>query len=169
VLCTNPNCVTWVIYAASRSTNGCLHCCCVLVGGALVEAPVIRLDSDPLAPCRGVVEPWFAVVEKGTKMITERSGKSWRIYSQLQVEMERVTAKLHELPKLDHAAHCGRLKVFPNVTPCVVCWSDIALAMVPNPRFSSGPELELNLKHFNGFYPTTNPNCTEPAVFWPVP
>lgn len=32
----------------------CMCCCCVSVGGALVEVPDIRLDSDPLAPCRGV-------------------------------------------------------------------------------------------------------------------
>jgi len=53
------NCAFWVIFvvaalASSWWTDWCLCRCCVSVGGALVEVPVVRLDSDPLAPCRGV-------------------------------------------------------------------------------------------------------------------
>jgi len=36
--------------AASRWTNWFVHCCCVSGGGTLDLVPVIRLDSDPLAP-----------------------------------------------------------------------------------------------------------------------
>jgi len=86
VLRTVPKCAFWVIFsvtaiAASWWTNCSLGCCSVSPGGALVEVPVIALDSDPIAPgwcVSGAMTCWCGKVRK---MIMQRSGKSWRLYS----------------------------------------------------------------------------------------
>jgi len=67
-------------------------CCCVSPGGALVEAPVVRLDLALIAPGCSISGPITGCCEMVRKMITKRSGKSWRLYSYLQVKMEQVTA-----------------------------------------------------------------------------
>jgi len=59
VLPTIFKCVSWVIcesaiLAALRWNTWCWCHCCVSPGGTLGEAPVVRIDSDPLAACRGV-------------------------------------------------------------------------------------------------------------------
>jgi len=104
------NCVSWVIFsvatiAASRWTNWCLCCCCVSLCGALFEGCVVWLVSAPIAPAwsiSGAMPCRYGLVRK---IITKRSGKSWRLYSNLQVKMERVTANLHLQFKLNPAAY----------------------------------------------------------------
>jgi hypothetical protein len=56
-------CTSWVIMlvatiAASLWTNWCLHCCCVLPSGALLEVSVVRLDLPPISP-GGCAEDYF--------------------------------------------------------------------------------------------------------------
>jgi len=47
--------------------------------------------------------------------------------------------------------------------------TQLVIAPVPNPAFSSGSGLELNLNPRNEFYAIKSPNQSEPAVFWHVP
>jgi len=71
------------------------------------------------------VEPSIAVVEKESKMIMERSGKSCGIYSYLQVTMEGMKACLHILLQTNPAAYNGRLQEFPTVLLCAASRSDV--------------------------------------------
>jgi len=48
-------------------------------------------------------------------MITKITGKSWGIYSQLQVTMKCVTANLHIVHNMNPAAYSCRLQGFPTV------------------------------------------------------
>jgi len=107
---TAVKCPSWVILlvaaiAGSWWTKWCMGYCCVSPGGAKIEAPVFWLDSDPIAPgwcCSGAIT---CCCGKVMKMITKRNGKSWRLYSLLQVKMEWVTANLHIQFKLNPAAY----------------------------------------------------------------
>jgi hypothetical protein len=63
------------IIAASRWTNWCLRCCCVSPSGALLEAPVIQLDSTPIAPGGSVAGGVACCCTKMRKMVTKRNGK----------------------------------------------------------------------------------------------
>jgi len=65
---------------------------------------------------------WLAVVEKVRKMIT-KSGKSWGVYSKLQVTREWMTVNLHVLLKINRAAHSSKLRVIPTVPRFAVSWS----------------------------------------------
>ena len=103
-------CAFWVTFlvatiAASWWTNSHLHCCCVSPGGALVEAPVVRLNLAPIAPGWIVSVAMTCWCEKVRKMFTKRSGKYWRLYSLLQVKMEWVTVNLHVQFKLNPATY----------------------------------------------------------------
>jgi hypothetical protein len=69
------------------------------------------------------VEPWIAVVEKVRKMIT-KSGKSWGIYSKLQVTREWMTVNLHIVHKIHPAAYRYKLVVIPTVPQLAVIRSD---------------------------------------------
>jgi len=71
------------------------------------------------------VELWFAGVKTQRKIILNRSGKSWGIYSQLQLTMEWVTANLHVLPKISPTISSWRLQGFPTVLELAVCQSDV--------------------------------------------
>ena len=62
--------------AASWWTHWCPRCCGVWLGGALDAAPVIRLDSDPLAPCRGVCGVMICWSRKGEEDDDE---KKWEV------------------------------------------------------------------------------------------
>jgi len=113
VLYTVFECAYWVIcwvaaIAASRWTNLCLRCRSVSLGGAWVEAPVVRLDSDSIAPGSCVSAAMTCCGGKVRKMITKRSGNSWRLYSYLQVKMKWVTANMHFQFKLNPAAYSCR-------------------------------------------------------------
>jgi len=77
-------CTSWVIIlvatiAASRWSNWCLRCCCVYPGGALSEMPVVRLDSASIAPGCSLSGAMSCCCGKVRRMITIRSGKSWRL------------------------------------------------------------------------------------------
>jgi hypothetical protein len=113
VLCTFFKCVSGLLFwvatiAASRSTDWCLHCCWVSPGGALSEAPVVRLDSAQIAPGGCVSGARNCCSRNVRKMITKRSGKCWTLYSELQVKMEWVTANLQVEFKLKFAAYSCR-------------------------------------------------------------
>jgi hypothetical protein len=59
-------------HAALWWTNWCLRCCCVSLRGALLETPVVRLDSTRSAP-RGTVSGAMACGCRNVRrMITER-------------------------------------------------------------------------------------------------
>jgi len=75
------------------------------------------------------VEPWVAVVEKVRKMIT-KSGKSWGIYSKLQVTMEWITVNLHVLLKFYAAGYCRKLQVIPTVLRFAVHQSNVVCLFV---------------------------------------
>jgi len=110
VLRTFFKCASWVIVsvatiAASRWTNWCLHCCGVSQSGSLCEAPVVRLDSARIAPGGSVSGAMACCCRNLRKMITKRSGKCIRLYSELQVKMEWVTANLHVQLKLNPASY----------------------------------------------------------------
>ena len=101
---------SWVIFlvaaiAVLRSTTQSLGCCCVSPGGSLVEVSVVQLDSDPIAPGWCVSGGMTCCCGKVRKMIMKRSGKSWRLYSYLEIKMEWVTANLHLQFKLNPAAY----------------------------------------------------------------
>jgi len=70
------------------------------------------------------VEPGLAVVDNVRKMIT-KSGKSWAIYSQVQVTMEWMTVNLHVLLKFYPAAYSCMLQVIPTVPQFAVSRPDI--------------------------------------------
>jgi len=67
--------------AASRWTYWCLHCCCVPPCGALFEAPVVQLDSASIAPGWSISGAMTCCCGMVRKMITKRSGKSWKSHS----------------------------------------------------------------------------------------
>jgi len=71
-----------------------------------------------------IVSPWFAGVAMERKMITKWSGKSWGIYSWLQVIMEWVTANMWVLLKMNPAAYGGMLQGIPSIPQFAVSWSD---------------------------------------------
>jgi len=75
------------------------------------------------------VELWLAVVEKVRKMI-RKSGKSWRVYSKLQVTMEWMTVNLHIVLKFYPAAYSCELQVIPTVPGFAVSWSDVICLFV---------------------------------------
>jgi len=91
--------------AASRWTNWWLRCCWVSPGGALCEVPVVRLNSAPIAPGGSVSGAMACYCRIVRKMITKRSAKCWRLYCELQVKMEWVTANLHVQFKLNPAVY----------------------------------------------------------------
>jgi hypothetical protein len=102
--------VSWVIFsvatiAASCWTNWCLRCCCVSPSGTLLEVPVIRPDSTPIAPGGTVSGAIACGCRILRKIITKRSGKCGRLYSEQQVKMEWVTANLHVQFKLNTAVY----------------------------------------------------------------
>jgi len=106
-------CASWVMFsvatiAASRWTNWCLRCCWVSPRGALREAPVVRLDSAPIAPGGSVSGSMACCCRIVRKMMTKRSGKCWRLSSELQVKMEWVNANLHVQFKLNPAVYSRR-------------------------------------------------------------
>jgi len=77
---------SWVIFAvatitASQWTNWCLRGCCVSPSGAFCELPVVRLDSASITPGWGISGTMTCCCGMVRKMITKRSGKSWRLYS----------------------------------------------------------------------------------------
>jgi len=63
------------------------------------------------------------------------------------------------------------MHLVPHSIPwhCLWQWSGVVLGTVPNWCFSSGPGLELNWNHCNGYYMIKKPNCTEPADSSHVP
>jgi len=69
------------------------------------------------------MELWLAVVEKVRKMIT-KSGKSWGIYSKLQVTREWITVNLHLLLKIYPDVYHCKLQVIPMVPRYAVSRSD---------------------------------------------
>jgi len=75
------------------------------------------------------VEPSLAVVEKVRKMIT-KSGKSWGIYSKLQVTMEWMTVNLHVLLKFHPPAYNHKLKVISKVPWFAVSLSGVVCLFV---------------------------------------
>jgi len=104
---------SWVIFsvaivAALQWTKWCLRCCCVTPGGAVFEAPVVRLHSAWIAPSWSISGVMTCCCGMVRKTITKSSGKSWRLYSYLQVKMELVTANLHLQFKLNPAAYSCR-------------------------------------------------------------
>jgi hypothetical protein len=110
VLCALVECASWVIFsvttiAASQWTNRSLRCCCVSPSGTLLEAPVVQLDSASIALGGSVSGAIACGCRNARKIITKRSGKCWRLYSELQVKMEWVTANLHIQFKLNPAAY----------------------------------------------------------------
>ena len=111
--------------AASRWTIWCLRCSCVSAGGALHEAPVVRLDSDPIAPGCGTCGAMTCCWGKMRKMITKRSGKFWVIYRYLQGKIKWVTADLHVLFKLNPAVYSCNLQENSTVLRFAVSRSDV--------------------------------------------
>jgi len=69
------------------------------------------------------VEAWLAVVEQVRKMIM-KSGKSWGIYSKLQVTREWMTVDLHILLNVYLAAYRCKLQVIQMVPRFAVSRSD---------------------------------------------
>jgi len=127
VLHTFFKCVSWLLFsvasiAASRWTNGCLHCCGVLPSGALRETPVVRIDSASIAPGGSLSGAMACDCRNVRKMIKKRSGKCWRLYSVLQVNMEWVTANLHVRFKRNPAAYsCRRFQRSRDYSKSVRC------------------------------------------------
>jgi len=123
--------------AMSRQTNWSLCCSCFSVGGVLDDWPLSLLGSDQLVPGWGVsvaVICWNGKdVEDNNeikwevlrKMIVQRSGNSWGIYSQLQVKMEWLTAKLANSTQDESATVSCRLQRFPTVVPFAPSQSDV--------------------------------------------
>jgi hypothetical protein len=70
-----------------------------------------------------LVETWHAVVETVRKMIT-KIGKSWGIYSKLQITMEWMPVNLHVLINLLPSAYSYKLPVIPTVPQFAVSLSD---------------------------------------------
>jgi len=72
------------------------------------------------------VQPWFAVIDKGRKMITKRSWKWWRIYSQPWVKMQWVTANFDHLLKMYEAVYTPEVQGFPTFRgfPVGLCEGD---------------------------------------------
>jgi len=70
------------------------------------------------------VEPLLAVVEKVRKMIM-KSGKSWGIYSKLQVTMEWMTVNLHVLLNFYPTAYSCKLQEIRTVLRFAVSRSDV--------------------------------------------
>jgi hypothetical protein len=106
-------CGSWLIFsvatiAVSRWTHMCLRRCCVSLSGALRDAPVVRLDSARIAPEGSVMGAMACCCRNVRNMITKRSGKCLRLYNELQVKMESVTANLHIQFKLNPAAYSSR-------------------------------------------------------------
>jgi len=93
-----------------------------------------NLIRIPLYLAEVFVELWFAVVEKQKKMTTERSGKFWGIYCQLQLKMEWVTANLHDLLKMNTAFYHGRLHGFPIFLRSALSQSDIVCLFTTRTR-----------------------------------
>jgi len=84
---TNVNCATWVIVsvvavAASRWTELCLHCCSVSAGGAVDQAPVVRLDSDRLTAGCGVCGATPCCCGKGEEDDNE---KKWEVSRNIEL------------------------------------------------------------------------------------
>ena len=75
------------------------------------------------------VEPWLAVVEKVGSIIM-KSGKSWGIYSKLQVTREWMTVNLHIQLKIYPAAHSCMLQVIPTVLWFAVSRFDVICLFV---------------------------------------
>jgi len=69
--------------------------------------------------------PWFAVVELERKMITNQSGKSWEIYSSLQVKIKLVTANMHFLLMINPAVYDSRLQGFHMIPQFAESWSNV--------------------------------------------
>jgi len=76
-----------------------------------------------------IVDPWLAVVDTVRKM-TRKSGKSWGIYSKLQVTMEWITVNLHILLKFYPAAYSCKLQVIPTVPRFAVSQTDVVCLFV---------------------------------------
>jgi len=77
---------SWVTFlvaalAASRWTNCCLCSCVVPMSGVLDEAPIDRLDSDPLLPGWVVSTAKIRWCGIGEENHNEKSGMCWGIYS----------------------------------------------------------------------------------------
>jgi hypothetical protein len=77
---------SWVIFSVAtiamlQRTNLYLHCCCASPGETLVEAPVVRLNLDPITPGWCISGAMASSCGKVRNMIMKRSGKSWRLYS----------------------------------------------------------------------------------------
>jgi len=114
-------------FAASRWAKWCLHCIWVSAGGILDEMPVVLLDYVPLSPCWSVCGAMVFCLWKWRdndnemkwevlrKMITKRRGKTWRIYSYLQVKLACKTANLLVLHNMNPVAHSCRLHWLPSV------------------------------------------------------
>jgi len=91
--------------AAWRWTNWWLRYCWFWLSGGLLEASVVRLHFAPIAPIGSVSGAMACSWRNMRKMITKRSGKCCRLYSELQFKMEWVTAKLHFQLKLNPAEY----------------------------------------------------------------
>ena len=107
------NYASWVILsvatiAVSWWTIWWLHGCCVSPSGSLCEEPVVQLDSAPVAPGGSLSGAMACCCRNVRKMITKINGKCWRLFSELQVKMEWVTANLHIQFKLNPAAYSCR-------------------------------------------------------------
>ena len=103
-------CASWVIFvlatiALLRWTNWCLCCCCVSLSEELFKAPAVGLDLAQIASSGSVSGAMVCCCRNARKMITKRIGKCWRLYSELQVKMEWVTANLHVEFELNTAAY----------------------------------------------------------------
>ena len=61
--------------AALRWTNWCRCCCCVSLSGACIEAPVVQLDSAPIAPGVSGSGAMAGSCRKVRKMMMKRSVK----------------------------------------------------------------------------------------------
>jgi len=85
VLHTILKCGSWLIFsvatiAASRWPHWCLRCCCVPMGGALFEVPVVPLNSAPTAPGCSISGAITCCCGMVMKLVMKSSGKSWRLY-----------------------------------------------------------------------------------------
>jgi len=130
VLRTIFECASWVIFSVAaiavvRWPNWCLHYSYLSAGGALDEAPVIRLHSNPIARGWGACGAMTCSCGMLRKIITKRNGKSWGIYRYLQVQMKWVTANFHLLFKLNPAAYSCKLQGIPRVPQFAVSRSDV--------------------------------------------
>jgi hypothetical protein len=98
-------------------------------GAHWMKCPSFGLDRIESHQAEVFVEPWLAVVEKVRKMIT-KSGKSWGIYSKLQVTKEWMTVNLHVQLKFYLAAYSCKLQGIPMVQQFAVSWSDVVCLCV---------------------------------------